>query len=348
MKKIIFILLAFPLFAKAQEGSLMVQGTAGNLFLNHTAAPKENFYSIGRLYNISPKEIAPFNNMALEKGFSIGQNLKIPLKAENFMQSNTVGAGEAAVPVYHKVEPKETLYQLSSRFNKVPVASLKAWNNLQDDAVSPGQGLIVGYLKVKKDLSSLSQNSVSMPDVKSEPVVAVVKEKTSVKKEVEPKPVVVKEAVKTPIKEVIKPEVAAKEVEKKVVAEKTAVQPKKDPIVAKVEEEQVTEETDAKDFKGGVFKSLYNNGGNEAAGTAGVFKSTSGWEDGKYYCLHNEASQGTIVKITNKANGKFIYAKVLDVMPDLKQNNNLQIRISNAAADILGAGLSNFECAVSY
>jgi LysM repeat protein len=342
MKKIIFILLAFPLFAKAQEGSLVAQGTAGNLYLNHTAAAKENFYSVGRLYNISPKEIAPFNNLPMEKGFSIGQNLKIPLKAENFIQVNSVALGEVAVPVYHKVEPKETLYQLSTRFNKVPIASLKAWNNLQDDAVSLGQVLIVGYLKVKKELSSLSQNSVTMPIVKSE-AVAVVKEKAPAKKEVTPKLIEVKETVKVPVKEVVKPVVVEKMVEKKV--EPTV---KKDPIITKVNEETISEGGDAKDFKGGIFKSLYNNGGNEASGTAGVFKSTSGWDDGKYYCLHNAASQGTVVKITNKANGKFIYAKVLDLMPDLKQNNNLQIRISNAAADILGAGLSNFECMVSY
>ena len=344
MKKLICILFAFPLFAKAQEGSLMVQGSAGNLYVNHTAVAKENFYSIGRLYNISPKEIAPFNNLALEKGFSIGQNLKIPLKAENFIQSNSVAAGEAAVPVYHKVEAKETLYQLSTRFNKVPVASLKAWNNLQDDVVSPGQGLIVGYLKVKKELSSLAQNAVAMPAVKAEPVV---KEKVPVKKDQMPT-AIVKETVKVPVKEATKPAAVVKEVAKPVVVEKVQPVVKKDPIVTKVEEEPVSEEAEAKDFKGGIFKSLYGTGGTEAAGTAGVFKSTSGWEDGKYYCLHNAASQGTIVKITNKANGKFVYAKVLDVMPDLKQNNNLQIRVSNAAADILGAGLSNFECSISY
>jgi LysM repeat protein len=343
MKKVIFILLALPLFVKAQEGSLMAEGTAGNLYLNHTAVAKENFYSIGRLYNISPKEIAPFNNLAMDKGFSIGQNLKIPLKAENFIQSNSVAVGEAAVPVYHKVEAKETLYQLSTLFNKVPVASLKAWNNLQDDVVSPGQGLIIGYLKVKKDLSSLSQNSVTMPTVKSEAAAVVVKEKEPAKKEIAPKPAEVKETVKAPVKEVVKPVVVEKVVEKK-------VEPivKKDPIVTRVEAVADVDESEARDFKGGIFKSLYSNGGNEASGTAGVFKSTSGWEDGKYYCLHNAASQGTIIKITNKANGKFVYAKVLDVMPDLKQNNNLQIRISNAAADILGAGLSNFECSISY
>jgi LysM repeat protein len=360
MKKILFLLLALPFFAKAQEGSLMVNGTVGNLYLNHTAAPKESFYSIGRLYNISPKEIAPYNNLVLDKGVSIGQNIKIPLKT-NFIQDNSVAADEAAVAVYHKVEAKETLYQLSTRFNKVPVASIKAWNNLQDDVVSPGQGLIIGFLKVKKELSSLSQNSVALPAVKSEPAVAVVKEKAPIKKEVKPKPVVVKvpeqeatkqivqeEIVKAPIKEVAKPIVVEKEMEKKAVMQKVVIEPKKDPIVTKVDEDAVSDDVEAKDFKGGVFKPLYGNAGNETSGTAGVFKSTSGWEDGKYYCLHNSASQGTIVKVTNKVNGKFIYAKVLDLMPDLKQNNNLKIRISNAAADVLGAGLSNFECLISY
>ena len=67
-----------------------------------------------------------------------------------------------------------------------------------------------------------------------------------------------------------------------------------------------------------------------------LFRSTSGWDDGKFYCLHNSAKQGTIVKVTNTANGKSIYAKVLDMMPDLKQNDKLVIRISNAAADALG------------
>ncbi len=360
MKKILFLLLALPFFAKAQEGSLMVNGSVGNLYLNHAAAPKESFYSIGRLYNISPKEIAPYNNLLLEKGVSIGQVIKIPLKT-NFIQDNTVAADEAAVPVYHKVEAKETLYQLSTRFNKVPVASIKIWNNLQDDVVSPGQNLIIGYLKVKKELSSLSQNGVTMAMVKSESAVAVVKEKAPIKKEVKPKAIVVKEPVKevakpivvqeiakTPVKEVAKPIVVEKETEKKAVMQKVVVEPKKDPIITKVDEDANSEEADAKDFKGGVFKPLYSNGGNETNGTAGVFKSTSGWEDGKYYCLHNAASQGTIVKITNKANGKFVYAKVLDLMPDLKQNNNLQIRISNAAANVLDAGLSNFECIISY
>jgi hypothetical protein len=107
------------------------------------------------------------------------------------------------------------------------------------------------------------------------------------------------------------------------------------------------------DFNGGVFKNLYESQTNGNAiikedGTAGIFKSTSGWKDGKYYCLHNTAPAGTIIKITNAVTGKSVYAKVLDLIPDIKQNANLLIRISNAAADELGAGEANFSCTLNY
>ena len=45
---------------------------------------------------------------------------------------------------------------------------------------------------------------------------------------------------------------------------------------------------------------------------------------------------GTIVKITNPSNNKTIYAKVLYGMEGIRQNQGLDIRISNAAADALG------------
>jgi len=86
----------------------------------------------------------------------------------------------------------------------------------------------------------------------------------------------------------------------------------------------------------------------EETGIAGVFKSTSGWDDGKYYCLHNSAPANSIVKITNTSNNKVVYAKVLDVIPNLKQNEKIIIQLSNAAANALGAGEENFECIVNY
>ena len=70
----------------AQQNNLEVQGSGTNLYLEHTISPKESFYSVGRMYNVAPKELAAYNKVSLETGLSVGQNLKIPLDKSNFTQ----------------------------------------------------------------------------------------------------------------------------------------------------------------------------------------------------------------------------------------------------------------------
>ena len=338
MKRILFLLFCLPVLASAQNKTLVIEGVSPGLYLNHTSAREENFYSIGRMYNISPKEIAPFNNIELEKGLSLNQALKIPLTAGNFLQSGDAAEGEVLIPVKHVVKDKESLYRISVNYNKVSTDLLKQWNNLKSDAVSNGTSLIVGYLKVKKELSPLAGSAAVKP---ADKVVAAVQEtpKEIVKNDPPPPPPVkVAEPVKTP-EPVIEPPVVKVE-KKEVPAEVKPAEP-------------LQSAATAVDFNGGAFKSDYQQQakGKEAAsenGTAAVFKSTSGWQDGKYYCLHNSIEPGTIVKITNTSTGKSVFAKVLDTMPDIKQNSGITIRISNAAASVLGAGEAKFECTINY
>jgi LysM repeat protein len=67
-----------------------------------------------------------------------------------------------------------------------------------------------------------------------------------------------------------------------------------------------------------------------------TFKSESGWEDGRFYLLSNQIRSGVVVKVTNPANGEYLYAKVVGPLPDMKLNVGLQLRLSNAAAIKLG------------
>ena len=328
MKLILLFLFSCPFFVGAQDKDLMVEGNSPNLYLSHTVAVKENFYSIGRLYNVSPKEIAPFNKLQLEKGLNPGQVIKIPLGKSNFFQTGTATADEAMIPLYHTVQEKEGLYRISINHNKLPVETLKKWNHLKTDAVSKGTKLVVGYLKVKKDQSALTAKA----------------EKT--------KPVVVEEEKKaiadnTDNVKVIRTEIPPVKTEEKPVVKEEEKKETPPVVVPQIISGSGT------DHQGGVFKSLFDsqtsdNAAVQETGVAGVFKSTSGWADGKYYCLHNSAAAGTIIKITNTASGKSIYAKVLDVIPDIKQNNGMLIRVSNAAADELGAGENNFNCTINY
>lgn len=322
MKRLIsFLLLSFPVFALAQK--------------THTVAAKESFYSIGRMYNVHPKELASYNNIPFDKGLSIGQVIKIPAsgnatpmpdvpaptavhevktvpvksepqKAE--MKNNTGGQ-----PIYHTVAAKEGLYGITKKYN-ISIADIKKWNNLQSDALSIGDNLIVGY-----NGNSTTTQSVTTKQVPETPVVT--------KKE-EPK--------------VVESKAAPQKNE-----EKTA------PAVVTTAKQTEVERGNV-NYNGGIFKNLYNQqnqSGKERSetGLAGIFKSTSGWDDGKFYCLHNTAPAGSIVKITNTANGKAVYAKVLDLIPDLKQNNNLVVRLSNAAATELGITENeNFNCTLQY
>lgn len=282
----------------------------------HTVAPKESFSSIGRLYNINGRELANFNKLDYDKGLSIGQVLKLPatvkLPAEKNkpVQTKTaVAKTSGTTAIYHTVAKKETLYHISTLYGKVPISDIKKWNNLSGDGVNEGTRLIVGYKTADATL----------------PANPVVKEET-VKEKAAEKPVAMPEEKAVVVEE--KPEP---------VATKPTV-PSKQPAVVRGDI----------NFNGGFFKNGFSAASTETeSGSAGVFKSNSGWEDGKYYCLHNEAPENSIVKITNAA-GRSVYAKVLDVIPDIKQNVSAAILISNAAAAELGMGENKFDCTITY
>lgn len=328
MRKSLVVILVFVSFQVFAQGKLLVQGGGGKLFLTHTVAAKENWYSIGRIYNISPRDMAPFNGLTIQSPLSIGMVLKVPLTDVNFSQDNKKNDDEAFVPLLHTIKEKEGLFHVSQLYNKVPVANIRGWNNLSSDNVSNGTDVIIGYLKVKKQLSPLAGANVTVPAPKEE--VKVV-EKPAVKEPVkeEPKSVVKAEA-KTPVDDL--KNIPVKKEEPKVIT-------------------PVKEEVSVKTKPGGYFSDEYNaqtqNGKKTQSnnGNAATFKSTSGWADAKYYVLMNNVTPGTIVKVSSQ--GKYVYAKVLGAMPEIKQNDGLLVRISNAAAKELNVG-DKFTADVSW
>jgi LysM repeat protein len=337
MKKFVFLVFNWVLIgmAFAQQKPLIIQQEGGKLFLHHSVVPKENWYSIGRLYNVSPKDIAAFNNTKIDIGLAIGQSLKIPLSSTNFIQSGKPEADEVVVPLYHTVKDKEGLYRIGQTYNKVPVEQIKSWNKLTSDELQNGKELIVGYLKVKKELSPLAKGGQT----------------------VVPPPAVVQKEVKP----ADKPAEKTKEAETKIVEKKEIPPPdiKQNPPAKPdepktVRSEPVPNATPVVAGAGGAFKSLFDeqshSGDNlqNVSGKAAAFKSTSGWKDGKYYVLMNKTQPGTVVKIINPVNRKFVYAKVLGEIPPIKENEGLLLRISNAATTELLMDEGRYEVQVTW
>jgi hypothetical protein len=102
----------------------------------------------------------------------------------------------------------------------------------------------------------------------------------------------------------------------------------------------------------GVFAELFTTEASQKSltnktGDAAIFKTTSGWQDKKYYVLINDVAPGTILKIASVDN-KVIFAKVLGGMPQMKENKGLLLRLSNAAATYLGMVDAKFPVQVSF
>ncbi len=308
MKKLFSLLFLLPFFAMAQEK-----------IINHTVAPKESYSSIGRLYNINGRELANYNNLEYEKGLAIGQVLKVLVKEGTpIVAQQPIIKTETVIPknTPSVVPNGEAIYH--SVASKETLYGVSKKYNVSIADIKKWNSLTVD------DLNEGAKIIVGYSGTNSKAV-------TIVKKEVAP------EEVKNPVIETPK------------VIEVKKIEPANE---IKLIATTVSVKTIGTGFDGGFFKTEFDTKeGWEVTkenGIAAVFKSTSGWDDGKYYCLHNSAVQGSIAKITNNANGKIIYAKVLDLIPDIKQNSGIVLRISNAAASELGVVENQFDCTINY
>jgi LysM repeat protein len=309
-----FILLNV-LFVSAQH--LKIQKDKSHLYINHKVTAKESLYSLGRLYNLSPKEIATANKLKADAGLQIGQQLKIPLKKDNFVQS-TAKNKKGLQPVYHVVKKGENLSKLSKTYNKVKEADLKKWNSLsKKGTVKAGQEIIVGYLKTNSKIEETEKEGV------------VVKQK--------PKTDSSKNIAKVQHVDVVVPRTSGEE--------KIEESPSK-PQAQPTDVTPVLSNNGESFFAANYSINAANAQEKKVNGTAATFKSTSGWSDNKYYILLNDVAPETIVKVT--FNGKFIYAKVLESLPDLRDNKGIICRLSNAGASALGVTDAKFEVEISF
>jgi LysM repeat protein len=354
------LVIASAIFVNAQTG-LMIKNDEKGLYLEHTVAAKEGLYAIGRLYNASPKHIAGYNKIDLNGSLNIGQILRIPLTDTNFTQKSTAGT-----PVYYTVGASDGLLKVSNEHKKVSIKNLKEWNNLSSDNIQEGANLVVGFLISKEMTAQRANELAKKPETaKTTPVViyetAITQEKATDNKErvqilntegEMPEETKKEEAKKTEPKKPASTEVApGKEESKPATVINTSVTTPSAPVNAVVREEVNPAAVEGNGYFKASFEQQVKGKAphKNSTVTSGVFKTTSGWQDAKYYLLIDNITPGTIVKVINPDNNKAVYAKVLGEMNGIRQNEGLDIRISNAAASALQISESDkFIVNVSY
>ena len=342
MKKLMTVVSFLFIYSFVFSQDLVVKSGSKGMYLEHKVAAKEGLFPLGRMYNVHPRHIANFNGIDFNKGLAIGQKINIPLTDTNFKQDVNKG-----VPVYY-VSDKESLANVSVK-SKAQIGDLRGWNSLAVDNVAAGTKLIIGFL-----ITNEMQNKVVAITPKTivveESVSNVKKQESSASKQPAnetKKDVVVEESVSN----VKKAEEQKKQTEP--VVKETPPEVKED--VKKTEPPIVKPQASMNEDGTGYFKNNFFQQVKTApvtkdqTVTSSIFKTQSGWQDAKYYLLINGVEPGTIVKITNPSNSKTVYAKVLYSMDKIRQNQGVDMRISDAAASSLAVSETDkFILKVNY
>jgi LysM repeat protein len=348
---ILFLNFTFVIFTHGAspeifQDSAKYKWVNGNKFLLHKVLPKETWNSIARKYNLPVADLMKANTGVTD--LKIAQILNIPtpspvttanvLKKEDITQPSHVDS-KYKTAILYTVQPNETLFSIAKKFNST-IEDLKKWNNLLTDIVQEGQNLIVSYTysyqkpgkeQDKKPTIEISgakpveHNSGKISEIKSSHVENKKPNEISV----------IKKDSASHISATEKP---------------FAIKPNETPDSKKeIEENKV-------DINEHPTRSMIPVG-KGAAGKTLIQITENGvcsWindaeiNQNKYYGLHRTAPIGTIIKVINKMNDRYVFVKVVGVLPDTGDNENSIIKISQAAVNKIGALDAHFQVDLSY
>nr|WP_276902559.1 LysM peptidoglycan-binding domain-containing protein [Pedobacter kyonggii] len=155
--------------ANTARDSIGVENNKGKKLIVHQTVAKDTYYSIGRRYNVSPKDIMTFNdNKYLQVGVIIKVPTNIPFTATGSSSNATKSASGANI-IEHIVKPKENLNMLAEKYGTT-INEIKALNNLSGNNLSIGQVLKIPT----KNTEQTSESARVTPPAKNntEPVAA--------------------------------------------------------------------------------------------------------------------------------------------------------------------------------
>lgn len=127
--------------ANTARDSIGVENNKGKKLIVHQTVAKDTYYSIGRRYNVSPKDIMAFNdNKYLQIGVIIKVPTNIPFTATGSANSTQNQSASTGNIIEHTIKPKENLNMLAEKYGTT-INEIKALNNLNSSNLSIGQVL---------------------------------------------------------------------------------------------------------------------------------------------------------------------------------------------------------------
>ena len=276
-------------------------------YTSHTIVKGETLTALAQKYHTTVGELMRLNGMNAKSQLKIGEKVKIPVSSSSAVQKTSV----TKTPVKTKATKDST------------VATHYVLKNETLYSISKQFGVTVEQLKEWNNLTDDNLHFGQQLTVSSDGAILLAAKKND-------KPAITTNTSADPVKS-------------------SANAPSQNPnpvISTKAVNTGVTS-----NGSDSYFARYFSVDGNKSlkslTGYATVFKTTSGWEDKKYYILMNDIPLGTIVKVSSP-NGNSIYAKVLWSLDDVPLNYGLNFRINDAAASALALNESTFSLMVQY
>lgn len=290
------------------QDSLLVKKIDGKAFVVHKVKSGEDIFLLSKRYSVPPAVLSDVNNLSYQSGLAGGSIVWIPVDNYNFIRIESVIKSR---PLYYKVNSNENLKDISRMIN-IAQSTIQMWNRLDQPEIRAGQILQIGWITFdEKQVPFATNSNSSATSGLSE------KQRGAIGYPA-PKPqAIYVDSVKT----------------KTDLNEPSTIE-ENDTIVSPYEQLYETQTA--------------GSANNNESGAAVFYPLKMKMAGGVYYAFHNTAIKGTIIKVTNPANGNFIYAKVIGTIPKLADYNNCVIALSTNAAKGLMAKERRMFCKIEY
>lgn len=365
-----FCAISFLSHAGIKLDSIRTESKDGKQFILHEVEERETLYTVSRKYN-TPIYAIIENNPPTEFGLEVGQVIRIPIiikkkktatikppvaksdpidikteepkadkpKENRPITTEAVVTQVQEIDIEHVVQPGETMFAISRKY-EVSVAEIKEWNDLETNALSIGQKILI-KTKAKQETikESTPVNARTHVVQPSETLYGISR---------------LYEVAVNDLK--LWNELANNEIsigQQLIVSKPDLTVETEKPEVVIETVDDVTKE-DTSEVASVIDTARYNiqpevrTNFEEVieSGLAEKITGTSG--NRKYLALHRTAKTGTIMKVKNEMNDQEVFVRVIGPLPDTGVNKNVVIKISKAAYDSLGAIDPKFRVTVTY
>lgn len=390
MYKYITVLLATNLMflanvkAHSVIDSIGVENLNGSKVIIHQIVKNDTYYSVGRRYNVSPKEIMTFNeNKYLQVGVLIKIPTKLPFdnKPAQASAKNNASNAESVEPtlIDYEVKPKDNLNSIA-RAHGTTVPELRRINELRTINLRIGQ-----QLKVPAPIDAAPAAQETVVAQNPAPQTGNVRAGNNTRPVEQPKPILppgTNTAATRPQPKPVdstnrNPALNEKFVEHTVASNETmysiatTYKMTIDQLKAKnnlpnnslrvgqkllisgqypVKTEPAADSLDDATIKDPSLRgdaSRYGLNQVDEKGTA-VWITDQDLDPVKMLVLHRTAPVGTIVKITNPMTNRSAFAKVVGKYTENESTRDVILVMTKAVADSIGAIDKRFFCNITY